>query len=217
MSNTEMQAGFNKKWDKAIQDVRPHTEETLEWHSAHEIQTVLAGFMGENSNHAHLPDSGGMDFLSVSGSHVEGFLEFGFGERKFYWLKPLKLTLERLNSNGNSFLLLELSKIGKIAEDGLISIIETSDQSCGSQALLELSPGEYVDWDCWNQGFLGHDEYGNEIPIPDSARLITRAFSGKILFVSKGSFWNIIPATYDGRHSKMTSLQIRETIEKYAK
>ena len=80
--------------------------------------------------------------------------------------------------------------------------------------MLELAPSEYVERYVWDQGHLGYDESSREIPLPDDARLMTRWFDGKILFVTKGSMWNGTPATYDGRHDTMSAEQIRAMIER---
>jgi hypothetical protein len=60
----------------------------------------------------------------------------------------------------------------------------------------------------------GPDENGDEIPVPDDARLTVRWLRGKVLLVAKGSLWNGDPAAYDGRHNGMTAAQIRITIER---
>jgi hypothetical protein len=41
-----------------------------------------------------------------------------------------------------------------------------------------------------------------------------RWLQGKVLLVAKGSLWNSVPATYDGRHNGMTAAEIRRTIER---
>ena len=89
---------------------------------------------------------------------------------------------------------------------------EHAEQS--SEELVEVAPAEYVSRDIWDRGFLDHDENGDEIPIPDGARLAVRWLRGKVLLVAKESLWNGVPATYDGRHNGMTAAQIRTTIER---
>jgi serine/threonine-protein kinase len=76
-----------------------------------------------------------------------------------------------------------------------------------------VAPADYVSREIWDRGFL-HDENGDEIPIPDNARLVMRLLQGKVLLVAKGSLWNSDPATYDGRHNTMTAAQIRRIIER---
>jgi len=156
--------------------------------------------------------------LSVGPSAEPGCLEFMVGDRVVQIMKPRSLTLERIDSAGNSFLLLELDNLDPSGvygtdenEPDRNSDAEHAEQS--SEELVEVAPAEYVSRDVWDRGFLDHDENGDEIPIPD-ARLTVRWLKGKVLLVAKGSLWNGDPATYDGRHNGMTAAQIRTTIER---
>jgi len=38
--------------------------------------------------------------------------------------------------------------------------------------------------------------------------------AAKAMFMAKGSLWNGLPATYDGRHAKITASDIRKIIER---
>jgi hypothetical protein len=101
--------------------------------------------MGENRNHAHLPTGGGLDFLSVGPSAEPGCLEFMVGDRVVQIMKPRSLTLERIDSAGNSFLLLELDNLDPSGvygtdenEPGGDSDAERAEQS--SEELVEVAP-----------------------------------------------------------------------------
>jgi hypothetical protein len=192
---------------------------SIVWRGHQAISQALAPFMGENRKHAYLPTGGGLDFLSVGPSAEPGCLEFMVGDRVVQIMKPRSLTLERIDSAGISFLLLELDKLDPSgvygtdeSEPGGDSDAEHAEQS--SEELVEVAPAEYVSRDIWDRGVLGHDENGDEIPIPDDARLTVRWLQGKVLLVAKGSLWNADPANYDGRHNGMTAAQIRTTIER---
>jgi hypothetical protein len=143
--------------------------------------------MGENRNHAYLPTGGGFDFLSVRPSAAEpGCLEFMVGDRVFQIMKPRSLTLERIDSAGNSFLLLELDNLDPSGVYGTDENEPDGDSDAkhaerSSEELVEVAPAEYLSRDVWERGFLDHDENGDEI------------------------------STYDGRHSGMTAAQIRRT------
>lgn len=157
--------------------------------------------------------------MSVGPSAEPGCLEFIVGDRVVQIMKPRSLTLERIDSAGNSFLLLELDNLDPSGVYGTDenepdgdSDAEHAEQS--SEELVEVAPAEYVSRDVWDRGFLDHDENGDEIPIPDGARLAVRWLRGKVLLVAKESLWNGVPATYDGRHNGMTATQIRTTIER---
>ena len=134
-------------------------------------------------------------------------------------MKPRSLTLERLESAGNSFLLLELDNLDPSGVDGTDENEPDGDSDAehaklSREELLEVAPAEYVSRDVWDRGFLDRDENGDDIPIPRDARLAVRWLQGKVLLVAKGSLWNRDPATYDGRHNGMTAAQIRRTIER---
>jgi hypothetical protein len=197
-------------WDAAVASASSGSAAPASrvWRGDLEISQALASFMGENLNHAHLPSGGGLDFLSVGPSAEPGCLEFMVGDRVVQIMKPRSLTLERIDSAGNSFLLLELDSLDPSGVYG------TEYEKPSSEELVEVAPAEYVRRDVWDGGFLDHDENGDEIPIPDDARLAVRWLQGKVLLVAKGSLWNRDPATYDGRHNGMTAAQIRRTIER---
>jgi hypothetical protein len=103
-----------------------------------------------------------------------------------------------------SFLLLELAKLAPSMVD--------EDSGPNRETVLEYPLGHYMSHDLWERGYLRHDENGREVPLPRDSRFVTRWFSGKILIVAKGSLWNGVPATYDGRHNTMTAEEIRGVI-----
>lgn len=208
-------------WDATITAVAgPGAGSKVVWRDKKAIAAALAPFMGQAKNHAHFPTGGGHDFLDVRASAEPGCLEFKVSEGTAYVMKPRKLTLERLDSEGNSFLLLELDELepsgvyDRDDDDDDDRNDRDDDEDRGSEELLELSPGEYVDRSQWDRGFLGYDADGDEIPFPNDARVVVRWFRGKVLFVGKGSLWNGDPGTYDGRHDRMTVAQIRRVIER---
>ena len=208
-------------WDAAVANATSGspTSASIVWRGHQAISQALAPFMGENRNHAHLPTGGGLDFLSVGPSAEPGCLEFMVSDRVVQIMKPRSLTLERIDSAGNSFLLLELdnldpSGVYETDENERHGDSDAEPAELSSEELVEVAPAEYVSRDVWDQGFLDHDDNGDEIPIPDDARPVVRWLQGKVLLVAKGSRWNRDPATYDGRHNGMTAAQIRRTIER---
>jgi hypothetical protein len=100
-------------WDAAVASAASGSAApgSIVWRGHQAISQALAPFMGENRNHAHLPTGGGLDFLSVGPSAEPGCLEFMVGDRVVQIMKPGSLTLERIDSAGNSFLLLELDNL----------------------------------------------------------------------------------------------------------
>jgi hypothetical protein len=195
-------------WVTAIEAVGGSTPPTTAtWTGLESICNTLHPFMGSNRNHAHLPTGGGMDISKVQPSVTEaGCIELVVDGGATYMARPSALTFEHFPAAPiNTFLLLELADLQPSGVYG--------EHHRPSEELVELTPGQYVERGVWDDGYYGHDERGREIPLPDDSRLIVRWFSGKILFVAKGSLWNGTPATYRGQHNNMTSTQIRQAIE----
>lgn len=209
------------QWDSAVASIAsPSDPRTKVWRGVRNITDALTPLMGEGRNHAHLPTGGGQDFEAVRLSSEPGCLEFRVGRRTGYVVKPKSLTLERIDSPGNSFLLLALDEL---EPSGVYHVEPDEDEDHeeinrrrldrGSEEVLELGPGQYEDRNLWDRGFLGYDQDGREQPMPDEARIVVRFFRGSILFVSKGSLWNGSPRTYDGEHDGLTPDLIRAAIE----
>lgn len=202
----EFHAESARRWKAAITELfRAVAPETARWISPTDCAKALAPFMGTNNNHALLPSGGGVDFQKVRICAELDCLEFWTGRSSAYIGKPEQLLFEHIEiSPENSFFLL---KFATLKPTGIYEEIRRSKEE-----LLEID-GEYFERGAWDRGYLFHDETGDEVPLPDNARIITRFLSGSILIVSKGNIWNQIPETYDGRHSNMTSVEIRSFIE----
>lgn len=206
MSN-DFAAENRSAWLAAIQtafgSVPPST---AEWRSISEMQRILKPFMGQSLNHVMLPGGGGVDFHDVSNSRETGCLEFELSERSCLVAKPKKLIFEHIAASPmESFFLLEL---GELDPSGVYEELHSE-----TEQLLELD-GEYLDNDLSYTGVMGHDSEGNEIHLPEWTRNVTRKLHGKMLIVAKSGIWNGNSSTYDGRHNKMSSTDIRETIER---
>ena len=195
-------------WQRSIADATgPNTGVSTTWQGLERIRDVLVPFMGANRNHAHFPTGGGLDFERVELAAEPGCLAFTVGDRVAEVMKPQKLTLEHFSDSPHqSFLLLELAKLDPSGVD--------KQANATSEQLMEYPAGHYMSRDVWEQGYLRLDADGREVPLPSDSRLVTRWLNGKVLIVAKGSLWNGAPATYDGRHNKMTAADIRAVIER---
>lgn len=206
MSRDEQLRKFRHRWADAItQTLGTSPQAHTEWMGPSPIVGALAPFEGSGRNHVLIPTGGGMDMESVELATFEkGCIEISVSERWVWVIKPRLLEFEYIAEDPHqSFFFLHADTM---TPTGVYEEVEESEH------VLELSPGDYVSRDIWEQGFVDHDETGREIPIPSSARLVDRWFAGKFMVVAKGSIWNGIPATYDGRHNKMSAAQIREAI-----
>lgn len=102
-------------------------------------------------------------------------------ERVIYIVRPDRLTLERIEGEvAESFLPLELANLKTSG------VYDESDDE-GREELLEVGTGQYHDRAILDHGCPGHDENGDELPVPDDYRLSVRRLKGKLLFVAKAS------------------------------
>jgi len=205
-------------WIAGCKVINPTGAASLSWTGASEIISVLSHFMGENKNHVLLPSGGGLDFESAEPSYEPRCIDFGVGDQVAEIARPKRLTFERIaEEEAESFFLLELDELRPSGayeppeDDGPIDADTARYRQ--REEVVELSPGDYVQRRVWDEGHLGYDEQGYEVPLPRSSRLVVRWMRGKMLFVCKRSLWNLASETYDGRHNRMTAQQIRHVIE----
>jgi hypothetical protein len=195
-------------WKRAIEQSSGSTHaSSLTWNNTGEIKRNLSFFIAPNRNHGHYPIGGGFDFNAINDSVENGLLEFQVSEKMVDIAKPQSLSLEIFRDHPiESFLLLELSEIPPSTID--------DHRTEFKEELLETTPGHYRPRELWDRGYLSYDEDGREVPLPPTCRIVTRWLQGKILIVAKGSTWNGDPATYDGRHNRMSATEIRAVIQR---
>ncbi len=195
-------------WSGAItRMVGSNPPATATWRGFDSICEALQPFMAQNRNHTHLPSGGGFDVLAVGRAAERNCLELDIGDKLVLVVRPEALTLEHIpQSPIDSFLLLELAELQPVK--GHEHVYR------GCEELFELAPGQYIEREVWNRGYLRHNENGYEVPLPDEGRLVSRWLGGKLLIVSKQSCWNGDPGTYDGRHNTMNAARIRSIIER---
>lgn len=205
-------------WSKIVERVNPNLAETQMWYDLPMIVRAMRPFMGDNRNHALLPTGGGVDLSHVRSSQESGCLNLGVHKGATdYVVRPKTLTMVTFPSSvGQSFLLLELDEL---KQSGVYDYLLEDDEDGSARRAYEARRkeelvnvnGAYLDRAHWDEDRYV-DEYGEEVDLPESARLTVRWLNGKILIVAKGSIWNSITATYDGRHDKMTADVLRELI-----
>jgi hypothetical protein len=167
---------------------------------------VLKPFIGLNLNHTMLPGGGGMDMEAIALSPEPNCLELSPGDRLADTFRPAVLFFEHFpESPWNSFFLVETRPL---QASGVYE-----ENNGEYEEVVELSPGEYINRSHHDTGILNHNEEGEEIALPTTARVVARHMQGKFLVVAKRSIWNRVSATYDGRHNGMTVEQIREAVQ----
>ena len=206
MGTAEFIAENRINWDATLNKIFPRGIPTsAKFTSIDDIVKTLGPICKLNLNHTMLPDRGGNDIVGINLSLEEGCIDLRTNGGATYRCKPATLLFEHFpQSAWNSFFLLETAQL---KPSGVYE-----ELTFPSEELVELPDGAFLERFYWDQGFRGHDESGAEIPFPKDTRLLVRYFSGKFLFVAKGSLWNEDSGTYDGRHSKMTAEQVRNAI-----
>ena len=176
------------------------------WRTKTEIISVLNMIGAEpNLNHLFLPTGGGLDVTGAKVSYEDNCIELLFGKLA-YIVKPAYLSFESFGEEYEwAYFRLETLEL---APSGIYT-----ETPLDCEELIEISPKKYAERYIWDQGFLEYDESGDEIPLPKSARVISRMFSGAYSIFAKGSIYNATPDSYDALHNKLSESEFRKHIE----
>lgn len=152
-------------------------------------------------NHTMFSERGGLDLTSAEMANEQGCICLHFGSF-LYIVKPKSLHYETFSDDPSwNYMILEAEQ--------LKTIFDINDSSTEIEELVEDTPGHYIKPDNFVYGVYDYD-LGNRLP--STARYINRIFKGELLIVLKTSFYNSLPATYDGRHGQCSPSQFREYI-----
>jgi hypothetical protein len=207
-SNREqLLAAGRERWRTALHEALGDTPATRsEWTDLNEMPNVLAPFMGKGVGHTYLPTGGGMDMVAASVGRERGTLELRPGRRAAYIFKPTRLMIHYFaQAPAQSFVYITTAplKASGVYDYNIDDMEE----------LVEIAPRDYRERVVWDQGYIGHDECGDEIPIPEDARLALRFLRGHFMIVGHGSVWNGTPHTYDGEHNQLGEQGVRDLIQ----
>jgi hypothetical protein len=78
------------------------------------------------------------------------------------------------------------------------------------EEVTEIAPAKYVDRSAWDEGCLW-DEDGNQQPLPDGARPLTRMFWGSFIIFAKGSSFNKMD-DYSGRNNRLAPEEFQRQV-----
>ncbi|MCF8070050.1 MAG: hypothetical protein K9L30_15825 [Desulfobacterales bacterium] len=208
-----MKDKFRKKnlenWDALLMEIFPEgIPDHYEWSDNKEIIRIL-NLIGKdhNSNHTFLPRGGGFDLYGAKLSNENGCIDLQFSSSKkmAHIIMPEKLIFESFGSpNEFSYFRIETLELNP---SGVYEKLHAPYEE-----VVEVKPLEYIERSHWDENILGYDEDGYEIPLPESSRLIIRLLSGALVIFAKGSTYNAVSGTYDGRHNKMTGEDFRQYI-----
>lgn len=195
-------------WDEVINDLfMGETPSEVTWVSQEQIIRVLNVIGGHKSlNHSFFPDCGGFEFNICKISSEKQCLELRF-TGSIVVLNVAKLTFNSMNSRSqkSSYFTIHMEKLkpSGVYEEKLSEYYET---------VSELEEGVYVESSAYEEGYWGLDGYAEPKKVPSNTRQLRRYFKGKILMVSKSSYYNNDNCTYDGRHEKMNDTELLEYI-----
>ncbi|PFN23390.1 hypothetical protein [Bacillus cereus] len=221
MSN-EFRSANLPAWKEMISNLfAGSTPKVVQWEELEMIARVLNTIGYNNSgvsNHIFLPPSGGLDLMEASLGEEQGCIEIKHDAGPMI-VKPNVLTFRSFGNSGDwdyfhlDFKLLEPSGIYTYEEneneDPFVTEVRTT-----YEPLTRFPGGTYEDISIANRGFT-HNEYGDEIPLPEGTQSITRYMRGSVVIFAKSSIYNLfLKDTYDGRHAKMDEEQFAQYIER---
>lgn len=194
-------------WEKTIGEIFPLAiPNNCLWKDLTSIISILQKLSSiKNLVHVLFPPGGGHDIVEVRPSFEDGCLEL----HTPHSIRIIKPKLLEFNYFPNylkwSYFRLESAALKPITSNVDTSLIK--------EKLTEIEPLHYVDKEIWEKGYLGYDEKGNRILLPNSARLVSRYFKGSFVIFAKGSPYLKDFITYDARHDKLNRKKFRQYIE----
>lgn len=213
-------------WEKMVVDLfGSKPEDTVKITDKSEIINTL-NIIGKSKalNHTFMPSGGGLDLSGAAVSNERGLVELNFGGSAKI-VNPVSLTVHTFGDNPEWwYFRLTTSPFAQSSVYKVENVEETYKSALNREVaenmkfygeeVLEIAPSEYIDRSFWDLNHLGYDEDGYEIPLPDSARVVTRKYNGGAFVIfPKFSAYNNVPSTYDARHNRMSD----DYFERYIK
>ena len=170
------------------------------WENIDEIITVLTIFSDyRQASHTLFPNGGGLDLKGTKLSCEAGCLELNFYGGT-YIVKPKLLIFESFQDHSDwTYLRLETEGI---------ELIGNYKHYRDDEGLTEIEPCVYTNYECYE-----FDDFNGE-RLPPSARQVVRLARGSFIICLRTGIYNSIPATYDGRHDKMSADDFRKYTER---
>ncbi len=186
-----------KEWEEKVKSIFPVSiPKKCEWTETEDMINVLNWIGKPSLNHMLLPNGGGLD-LTSSEVAIEGGCIKLFSGNTFDIVKPKRLIFNSLGGDCSwDYFRLEIEPL----DPSGVYDFDTLDR----EELAYLSDGTYLDRSYWDRGYYD-DDYGNRKEFTQEDTVVSRYLKeGAFIIVAKTSIYNKIPATYDGRHNKMT-------------
>ncbi len=154
------------------------------------ILNIISSF--DVLNHCFFSDGGGLDFEKAEDATEEGFIDLvASGYR--YRIKPKILYFESFNNQELNYFKLDFETVNKVFQD--------NNNTYTFERLCEDFPGHYVDAKDFQYGVYDYDA-GK--PLPDTARIVNRYYSGSLLIVNKLGIFNKFD-DYSGNNIKKSN------------
>ena len=166
-----------------------------------QILDVLNMIVGHHKilNHVMMPGGGGLDLEAVEKANEEGCIYMHM-RLEAILVKPKALVIATYEKPEWNYILLETEELEPIlGENGRYD-----------ELVVEDRPAHYVSADYAQYGVYDYDS-GEKLP--EGYKVLSRQLKGSFMIVPKQGGYNGIPVTYDGRHDKMTSIELYRYVE----
>lgn len=191
-------------WDRNVIDWRSAVREIFGdkppksrgWIKLEEIVEVLSQICRPNLNNCFFPNGGGLDISGVRESQEPDCLELVSSSGGVSIIRPKNLRFESFAGFPSlSYFWIDTASLVPFEKDevGTERIFEE---------LAEVFPLDYRPRSVVDEGYYEHDECGNEIPVPEGTRVVTRFFRGSFVLFAKGSIYNRLRGNYDAYNAQ---------------
>jgi serine/threonine protein kinase len=190
------------QWADVQQKLFPIMPARASWDNLDDIIAILNILGGTSDlNHLFFPSGGGLDLDQAVRSVREPDCIELVTNGCTQIVKPVRLLFESFNDDlqWNYFRL----ETGGLAPS---EVYCDTPQTELYEEVTDLGGQTYVSFSAWN-----NNEYLGK-PLPEGSRAVTRFYRGAFVIFQKSSIYNSVPATYDGRHNKMSSDDFRASI-----
>ncbi|WP_026702078.1 protein kinase domain-containing protein [Salibacterium aidingense] len=187
--------------------VQQNNPSTVIWRDKIQVVEILKQLSILNFNHTFIHEGGGMDLQDIKLFEEENdMVMLSFGLNMTHVFKVKRLIWELPNEDPEfSYFRLEFDEINPIYPDAVEELekwLRSQNYRCIDRVVSE---------DLIVNENGGYEHYYEDDEIAHFN--VTRWFGGSFLIVPKGSIYNAISNTYDGRHSKFKPEEFREYME----
>lgn len=197
-----------KAWEEILNDIFKNEIPTQKtWNNKVEIIEIL-NIIGakKNLNHTFFPGGGGMDLDGAQDSIEDECIDLIFGNVHML-VKPMELSFQSFGVNYEwSYFRLETEEIMPSGTYDDIS------EEWKREEVVVLPNNHYVNRNAWDEGEFYNSETDEMEELPSGSYLMVRNRKGSFVIFAKGSLYNEVPITYDGRHNKMTAEEFEKHI-----